>query len=90
MSGVSLPRPDPCYGFYALADGSRIYPSGSAECPIHPGKFFAWVRRGSVKKPDGKYEPAGEILLTRDGIRYFDSPQDAAKAIRAALQGKQE
>lgn len=80
-----LPRPDPRYGWYALPDGSRIYPSGNPiEAPhkaVRPGKWFVWLYLYD-ELFNGKIFGIGRILLVPGGIAYFDSPEEALKAVR--------
>ncbi len=76
---VRLHAPDKQFGFYLLSDGSRIYPSGSPNRPIQPGKWFLWRCLSSYLDDKGRIVKSGEILLTTAGIRYFDSPQEAVE-----------
>ncbi len=80
-----LPRPDPKYGWYALPDGSRIYPSGNPaylpEKAVKPGKWFVWLYLHD-EVADNKVFRVGRILLVPGSIAYFDSPEEALKAVR--------
>ena len=76
-----LPRPHPQYGWYKLPDESRIYPSGGYARQVQPGKWFVWFYMGEELQ-GGKVCSVGRILMTRTGIRYFDSPEEALQAVR--------
>ena len=71
-----LPRPDPEHHHYTLDDGSRIYPAGTRQ-----GKWLAWLCEGTETRPDGKARAIGSFLNDLNGLRYFDTVNDAAKAI---------
>ena len=66
-----LPAPCPQYGHYTLADGSRVYPSGSPDYPVCPGKWMAWLRGGDLLNVLGRPSPDGEFLLDKRGPCYF-------------------
>jgi len=80
MAKMTLPNPND-YGAYELSDGSRIYPSGgtmprSKHMPVHPGKYYLWVKRG-VRKEGEQSVAYGDIIMDSKGPRYFDGPQEA-------------
>jgi hypothetical protein len=88
---LKLPAPDTHYGYYVLADGSRIYPSGvQYDDRTRACKWFIWQCQGSheVEEWDerGKRRSIsrvqdGTILCGREGVLYFDCPQDALQAL---------
>lgn len=77
-----LPRPHPVFNRYDLPDGSRIYASGHHTRPIRPGKWFVWLYQGEEAYPDGSKRASGRILLLPGTIAYFDSAEEALKAVR--------
>lgn len=94
---LKLPPPDPRYAHYTLSDGSRIYPS---HCVYHDTTrqccWFVWRCTGKreVEEWDAKGKRRsislvcdGEILMDRQGVRYFDTPQEALVALQEVLQG---
>lgn len=76
-----LPAPSEA-GHYELPCGSKIYRSGDAyrrkdgELQKMPdaGRWFLWVRTA------GKRD--GFVPMTKDSIRYFDTPQEALQALQ--------
>ena len=83
---IRLHNPHPVYGYYELADCSRVYPSGCISRPVRPGEWFAWLCTGSEEGKDGRRVAVGEVLMDRRGIRYFLTPEDAARALRRAAR----
>lgn len=77
-----LPEPHARYGHTKLPCGSIVYPSGSAECPVRPGQFFAWVFDGWLERPGGEVYADGHVLMGKDDLRYFATREEAAAAIR--------
>jgi hypothetical protein len=70
-----LPAPDPC-GNYWLGPrphGAAIFASGKEPRPVHPGLFFASAGA------------QGGILMSRAGIRYFTTPEEALLALNEVL-----
>ena len=83
---MRLQNPHPVYGHYELADCSRVYPSGCISRPVRPGEWFAWLCTGFAANPEGRKVPTGEVLMDKGGIRYFLTPEDAARALRRAAR----
>lgn len=82
----TLPKPNK-FGTYDLDDGSKIYASGgvhpdSRHIPVHPGKYYIWLKEGSnlVK---GHQVAFGHVIMTKNSIRYFDSAQAALEELQS-------
>jgi hypothetical protein len=73
--------PHPLYGHYALADGSRVYPSGRER-----GRYFAWVFEYTTVYSGGRRVAEGSVLMDRAGVRYFRTVECACRAIREAKE----
>lgn len=75
---MRLPRPDREYGHYQLEDGSRVYQSSLVDEESPGVKFFLWRATGKVREgQSSKRVYTGEVVLTKTGILYFETPQQA-------------
>lgn len=74
---MKLPKPEQDNGTYKLPDGSRIYQSA-----VRPKSWFLFIFSHNTKDRKGKPKSKGEILLSRQGIWYFDTPQQALTALQ--------
>lgn len=81
-----LPKPDE-RGHYKLTDGSVVYRAGKDydRDGVHvkmpdAGKYMLWRFTG-YEVVNGQRHARGEFVMTRDSIRYFDTPAEAVRAL---------
>ena len=86
---ISLPAPDSDWGYYRLKDGSIIYPSGEKRVSGQSGDYayFVWLRTGWCKDSSGANISDGNILMDRNGIRYFATAKLALAAVNQEKRG---